>query len=354
MTRLNKPEAVSTTRETAFAASIARDIIQCAATYDGVDPAELCRRAGLTLEDLHEPERRIPGHIMRTLWSSAVAMTGDEHFGLHTAERFRMAAISLVGYVLMNCRTLGEALDRLARYTNLFSEGLRYRISRDGALVHIDLDIVRDRENYLLDSPRHPIEGSLASTLRGLASLSGRPVDPVAVWFQHEAPGDLSEHRRILRAPVHFNMPANRLTVPADVLTVPIASADARLLQLFEGHAEQALQALDSVGMLARAGEACARLLNGKAPTLDQVARELGVSGRALQRHLQAEGTSWRAVLDKTRYSLALRYLKQPQISIADIAFLLGFSEPSAFHRAFKHWTGQTPQQFRTTGGESR
>ncbi len=110
-------------KEATFSVSIVRDIVQYAATY-GVDAESLCKAAGIELALIEMPDQQITGEPLRDLWCEAVKLTGDENFGLHLGEAFNVAAIGIVGYVLLNCNTFNQVLEKLSRYTHLFSQGV--------------------------------------------------------------------------------------------------------------------------------------------------------------------------------------------------------------------------------------
>lgn len=160
------------------------------------------------------------------------------------------------------------------------------------------------------------------------------------------------QHRRIFQTPVQFSQPVNRIVFEAICLDWPVRSANTSLLSVFERHADTMLTAQqtqnDTQKLIAqKVIEAITQPLQGEVPLIEAIARQLTLSVRQLQRELQAENTSYQLLLEETRKTLALKHLKNPDTSIHDVAFLLGFSEPSAFHRAFKRWLGQTPNSYR-------
>jgi len=165
---------------------------------------------------------------------------------------------------------------------------------------------------------------------------------------------DISEYQRIFQADLKFSMPFNRLVFNAAYLDWPVLSSNANLLSFFEQQADTMLGTLNrSDRYTSKVAYLIAEHLQGELPKLYAIASALAISIRQLQRELQAEGTSFQQLLDKTRQELALRYLEDPKFPIHDIAFLLGFSAPSAFNRAFKRWTGKTPRCYRLNASTS-
>jgi AraC-like DNA-binding protein len=173
--------------------------------------------------------------------------------------------------------------------------------------------------------------------------------DPIRVEFSHEAPADTSEHERIFRSPVLFRCVGTRMVLSRSVWDQPNAHPDPALCALLEEHAKRLLSEVSRGGFGGEVRKTTLAQLRGGTPTLAHVAKRLGMSGRTLQRRLEEEGTSFAELLDELRRGMAQAYLADPQVSISEVSYLLGFSEQSAFQRAFKRWTGLTPRGFRRT-----
>lgn len=339
-------------QESRFSIAIVRDILQYVAAQ-GIDVNQLYNAARIDPVWLEDPDRQVSGEILKYLWREAIIQTGDRNLGLHIGEAFHLCAIGIVGYVLLNCQTYGQVLEKLSGYTRLFSQGvaIHHRVS-DG-WVQCDCEIISNVKNYLLDEPRHPIESTFAALISATQQLTGKPLSVDAVWFQHPHPGDDSEHQRIFQTTVKFSQPINRIVFDATCLDWAVRSANTNLLSVFELHAAAMLSAQNQgQNYTSKVIEAITQSLQGEMPLIDAIARNLMISVRQLQRELQAENTSYQQLLDQTRQQLAHMHLNNPETSINDVAFLLGFSEPSAFHRAFKRWTGQTPRSYREKQGK--
>ena len=161
-------------------------------------------------------------------------------------------------------------------------------------------------------------------------------------------PADITEHARLFRCSVKFGAPSNRLTFASSLLSLPIARADASLCALLDRHAEELLAKFpprDS--LIDQVRGIIADEFRGGDPSLERVADQLGLTPRTLQRKLHELGTSHNELLDQMRRQLAMRYLREHEMAICEVAYLLGFSESSSFHRAFKRWTGITPKEYR-------
>jgi AraC-like DNA-binding protein len=334
-------------REATLATSLLIDFIGFLGRR-GLDAETVCRAAQLDLGALAEPHSRVPASAMERLWSAAEALTGDADVGLHSAESYNPGALSIVGYVILSCRTAGAALEALARYAPLLNEGLRVSVERGPQTTACLFGAADGIDSFLHRSPRQAVETLAAGIVLTLARLSTRPPTPVAVNFRHAAPRSTAEHTRLLGPVVRFEQAENAVVYTSDALSATMLSADPALLDVFEADAKQRLTQLKSRGAVSgRVQSLVGARLKGEVPSLAAIASELAMSERSIQRSLSEESTSYREIVDEVRKGLALSHLSRPGATAADVAFLLGFSEPSAFTRAFRRWTGSSPSQFR-------
>lgn len=336
-------------QEKTFSGYITRSVIQFAA-HQGIDVEDLCLKVALDPAILKLPDQRIPASLHYAVWQEVIRQTGNENLGLHLGEVFSLGNYGIVGYVLLNCQTLADVFEKFCRYTCLCCQGIFTHISISDGMAFFECDAFPELRFYddWLDAGRYDVESTFASTLTAVKALTGKPLRPSAVFFRHSPPADLSEYERFFQTDLKFSMPYNRIVFNATSLDWPVLSSNANLLSLFEQQAEIMLDALNGGDRYTqKVVQIIEKHLKGEIPVIDTVAAELAISTRHLQRGLQAEGTSFQKLLDKTRQELALQYLENPDVPIHDIAFLLGFSAPSAFNRAFKRWTGKTPRSYR-------
>ena len=315
----------------------------------GFNRETVCRAAKIELAALSGPDARIPGSWKERLWAEAERVTGDPDIGLHTAESYNPGALGVAGYVMLSCATAAAVLDRLSRFASLMNDGLRVRVGRAGANTVVVSEPVEGLDNYLERRPREPFEVIAASLVLTLSRLVNRRIAPREVTFRHKAPASIAEHRRIFGLEPKFGTPENRVVLRSVDLDAPVISADPALLKAFEERAEALTARLDRYGPLSRRALTVLRdKMKGVVPPLQQVANELAMSSRTVQRALRLEGTSYQRLVDEAQRDLAVSYLKTSGVSASEVAFLLGFSELSAFSRAFKRWTGSAPAKFRT------
>jgi AraC-like DNA-binding protein len=315
-----------------------------AATAHGVKPHTLYESVRLDAAVLLDPDNRIPFAQLVALYERAAELTGDNNFGLHLGERIDPSAFDVVGYSALNSPTLGAAFERVARYHSIWTDGALFKLESandTSAVVYSYVDTT-------IHEHRQDSEMTLATVTALCRNVTTPDFTPTAVEFQHEAPRDTSEHLRLFRCPVQFAAQSNRLSFPSSFLSLPIAKADASLCALLDRHAEELLEKFpprDS--LIDHVRSVIATEFRGGDPSLEHVADQLGFTPRTLQRKLQELNTSHNELVDQMRCQLATRYLRERNMAICEVAYLLGFSESSSFHRAFKRWTGVTPKEFR-------
>jgi AraC-like DNA-binding protein len=246
---------------------------------------------------------------------------------------------------MMNCPTVGDALEKFFRYHSLMADLHEMRINQEGAYASIRLETLQPG----VQLHRHHSEAVLSIVVTVLRRLSENRVDPVEVRFAHPEPADVTEHKRIFRAPLLFRQPGNLIIIRKKDLELPIFLADPDLLEALERFAHDRVVELYGLdGWADRVTQSIDKMLSrGERPGIESTAKGLAVSSRQLQSKLKAEGVTYQQLLDRIRQEMAIRYLRKPEVTICDIAFLLGFSEQSAFNHAFKRWTGKTPGEYR-------
>lgn len=296
-----------------------------------------------------DPDARIPIEVEDALWDEGARATGDDAFGLHTAERLRPGLFDTLDYAIRTSATVRDAIARLARYNRLVHDVAVFTVDEDGLAARIEHAF----RGVARGPGRHAAEFTLASLLVVGAQISGAPARAREVTFAHAPPRSTGEHRRLFGVVPRFGAERNLLTVDREFLDRPLPGGDPRLSAVLDRHAQALLAALPAPqeSKAQRLRRLLAGALRDGEPTLAAMARQSKLSERSLQRHLAAEGTSFEATLDELRRELALRYLADPGVAVSEVAFLLGYSEPSAFHRAFRRWTDRTPAEHRRGPG---
>lgn len=319
-----------------------RGLVQIAEAR-GVGVAPILTQAGVDPALLKNPDARVSLESMRALWQAIPRSVGDESFGLHLAERSAATgSLDLVEYIIRNSPDLGTAYRKAIRYQQLLHDTatLELEVKGDRARIFQTSDASRDA--------RHGNEYALATLLLFGRKVTALDWAPRAVAFMHPAPPDTTEHRRIFRAPITFGQNVTELIFDQEILSRPVVGADPALYALLERHAEERLARIPAAeGFLDQVRRQISAGLEGGVPEARDVARTLGMSQRSFERRLHDKATTYRELVDAVRRELSLSYLREPRLRLMEISFLLGFAETSAFHRAFRRWTGTTPLEYR-------
>ncbi len=334
--------------EPSVAAGVARGLMRFAVSK-GADQTFLAERSQINAADLADQDNRIPFAKYVALMRAAKESSHDDALALHYGEAANIAEHSIVGLIGQACETIMEAFVQLNRYVRLVvdvdvgtAERFQLRHER-GGLWFID---TRKEPN---DFPELT-ESSFTQLVCGARSFRDIPKTPFvrAVHFTHSAPSYRGEYERIFQAPVTFDSDRNAMSVDETWLTHRIAILPRYAFGVLSEHADALLKSLErSTSTKGRVESLLMPILHTGNPDMGAIAAKLGVSRRTLSRKLKMEGTSFVTLLDELRHQLALHYLSCKRASVNETAYLLGFSDPTGFSRAFKRWTGSSPRSMR-------
>jgi AraC-like DNA-binding protein len=313
----------------------------------GIELVPLLKRAGLTDQQVNDRGARLPvQHQIRFLNLVADALQ-DEFLGFHLAQRPDLRELGLLFYVAASSETLGDALRRVARYSSTVNEGLSLK-----CLEEDDIRIAFEYVGVARHSDRHQIEFLMTALIRLSRQLTGRHLVPSRARLTHRRSNrGSSELAEYFGRHITFGARADGLTFVGSIRDIAITSADPYLNEILVANCEQALSYRPkNRGTLRSAVEnAIVPLLPHGKVRASEIAARLGLSQRTSARRLASEGVTFSEVLESLRGDLARQYLSDPDLSITQIAWLLGYEEVSAFTRAFKRRTGKTPREARQT-----
>jgi len=305
----------------------------------GADPTEVLTSAGLDRDALDTLENRIPYVAAGRLLHECVEKTGCHHFALLLGQRARLSHMGLLGRLLRHSPTLGAAIKTFAVYQSLDSQGMaKFLLEKDdmATLGNIVYQTGTDHVDQIYDI-------DVAATLSVIRELCGTRWRPERVLFSHAKPPDVRPYRRFFQVPCRFECERTALIFPAIMLERRLMDADPKQFRILEAQA----QARADSGLVFRLRRTLGTLLLTKAASGDEVAQLLSMHHRTLNRRLRAEGTTFQQLLDEVRFEAACQLLDTAHIPITDIASSLGYSETSAFSRAFRRWSGTTPVERR-------
>jgi AraC-like DNA-binding protein len=300
---------------------------------------------------LDEPDRRLSVAALHAFWRTAVQLGREPALGLDAALRIRSGTFEVFGQTLRHSLTLGDAIIRANRLSRIVDETMELALYVEGDRVTY-AHVVTTAD----PAPAALAEYRVAAIAALAASISAHPQAVAGmlteVRFTHARPADTRRHESLFAAPIVFDAPHNALVFPASVLHLPCAEPDPAACARWEAHAQAQLAALPEPATFSQRVKTLltAELSSGRA-SVELIASRLKVSSRTLSRRLEEEGTSYQRLLDDLRHGLAVRYLGEPDVMVAEVAFLLGFSDSSAFYKAFHRWTGVGPEQYRRQHG---
>lgn len=307
----------------------------------GVELGPLLKKAGLTDRQIKDSDVRLNVHHQIQFLNLVAHALHDELLGFHLAQVPDLRELGLIYYVAASSETLGDALQRTARYSSIDNEGVALKYL-EGANLTIAFEYVGVARH--LD--RHQIEFFITVLIRLCRQLTGLRLVPSGVRLTHRRSTERAELAEYFGGDIHFGARVDDVVFPGIVHDTLIASADPYLNKLLVANCEEALSRRPRKrGPFRSAVEnAIVPLLpHGKARA-SEIAKRLGLSQRTAARRLAPEGVTFSEVLERLRADLARQYLADPGLSISRIAWLLGYQEISAFTHAFKRWTGQTPR----------
>jgi AraC-like DNA-binding protein len=306
----------------------------------GAEPAKVLLAAGIDPGVLRNPENPISFVELGRLFEACVSATGCQHFGLLVGERATTDHLGLVGRLMRNAPTLGDAI------LDLCTNQQRYI---RGAVTYL---VIQDQTafwGYAIHHPEVPnieqiSDGAVAVGFRLMRELTG--VSPSEVLSSRSSPSNIGPYTRLFGVPTRFNAEQHALVFPKPLLDRPIRRADPKLRQILEKSVAEywAIRqptTAECVGRVLRA-----RVVFGDV-SLEEVAADLSVHPRTLKRRLQAEGASFRSLLNESRFHVARQLLAGTRIEVTDIALALGYSEASGFTHAFQRWSGTAPSEWR-------
>ncbi len=328
--------------------------VKCA-EFSGLPREAVLAATGISAEQLFDNAASFPCDTLLRLLDYVLPRCKNPTYGLQTSQFVQPGSYGVVGYITMTSNNLGEALFRISTYERLVG---------DMGVTDIEFEpgLVLARWHCHFQDPaarRHVIEGVLASWVVYARWImeNGDQLAPIAIRLEHDAPENrqmLRHYQHIFRCPVYFNQPISAVVLSAEQLEMRLRQPDANLRDTLEQHAQTTLRKLrerystsEQVRALLRA------VLREAQPSKEMIAEQLGMHIRSLHRKLAEENTFYQHLLDQVRLEMAEEYLRDPRLSVEDIARRLGFCEGRTFIRYFRRQTGLTPGKFRQQQGQA-
>lgn len=317
-----------------------------AVSRSGANTDALVAATGISVAQMQSHDEMLPFDSLLSAWQSSMTLCNDHMLPMHLGANPHPSLFGWLGQMAQTAPTLGHTIELMTRYEALVNRSYRTELLQEGdllclrlALPPLPVNVLRpvvefdfmkavSFGHFLMVDPKHELPG----------------VD--SVYFRHEPAAASAVYKQMFGCPVHFGCEHNQMLLSSDALARPLPSADTELLGHMVLLAQDRMHAMVP-GIVDKLERLIIPQLPYGVPELPQIAATLAVSVSTLKRRLQAVGTNYQTVCDRLRQRMAQAYVCDPERAFLDVAFMLGFSDLSAFYRAFKRWTGFTPQQYR-------
>lgn len=307
-----------------------------------LDADELLAKVGLSSGLLQVPQARVSAKHYGALWRAVAAALDDEFFG-QDSRRMKVGSFAMLCHAVLGCKTLRQALDRSLRFFALILDDISGSAERNAKEARIVLHETPGAP------PRIFAHELMLMLLYGLSCwLVGRRIPILRTEFSYGEPAHSAEYRLMYCADLRFNRPNTSLSFDAVYLDLPVVQNERTAKEFLRTAPENILLKYKNGSSLsARVRRRLRQFLPGAVPDFEELAQQMSMTPATMRRRLHEEGESYQSIKDKLRRDLAISYLSHSRRSVMDIALELGFSERSAFHRAFRKWTGASPGEFR-------
>jgi AraC-like DNA-binding protein len=309
----------------------------------GLDPQRFLQEVGVRPETLRDVRARVPSRLADIAFAQAAAQIPDPAFALRAGECWHPSNLGTMGYAWLSSRTLHTGLKRLERFACIVGNRASYHCVDERASVRFVFDHGRN------DAPiGHLMTDFTLSILLDMCRTNfGNKLNPVALRLRRPEPADPQPWLKLFGCHVEFGAVADSFLLDRDTADTPLPTANIPLANTFDKILTEQLAHLFDDDIVSRCKAHLLRQLTSGPPSAQETGTALGLSQRTLQRKLSELGLTYQSLCDATRHELARRYLDDPSKSVTEVTFLLGFSEQSAFTRAFRRWSGMSPTSYR-------
>jgi AraC-like DNA-binding protein len=301
--------------------------------YD-IDPLPLFKEAGLDPQKMHEARERYSTKSLQNLWRLAVDATNDSSFGLNVAKHWHPTTFCALGYAWLASRNLKDAMERAVRYSRAVSDVVELSLQKVGGAYKLSIEYLE----LGLDPVPESVDAAIAAIVIMTREAYCEEINPVLVMLPREKPDSGREFSEFFHSPIEYEAQECSLLFNEEEIEEPLPTANVELALMTDKVIEDYLAGLDqNVFTMQVKSKLIERLPNGIA-TEQNIANALNVSPGVLKNKLEAEGSTFKEILEDTRHELASEYIKEGKFSLEEIAFLLGFSEAGQLKSALEKW----------------
>jgi AraC-like DNA-binding protein len=330
-------------------AGYAKGLLEFAASK-GADRATLLARSNLKAADVEDLDARIPLASYVALFEAGAALLDEPALALHYGQAVRIQELSIVGLICEACETTLDVGTQLNRYMKLVADDGGSASADLVRLVRRDEGIWMEVVHWIATASPFVTEAEFSRLVWNARAMFASNADfqamrfPLALQFTHPAPDHAAEYERVFQCPVAFGAPSNAMQIDPRFLTLRQPPVNRYVFGVLSERAEAMLKSLEATRTTrGRVESLLIPLLHEGPSSAERIAEGMGLGGQTLYRKLKAEGVTFEKLLDELRHKMALHYLDGKKVSVNETAYLVGFSDPSAFSRAFRRWTGTSP-----------
>lgn len=328
----------------ALQGTVIRTIFQTATSF-GAAFDTLCQMSGISAEEISDSEKMVEWEKAALIWVPLLKLSGDPLIGLHVGMGVDRFLHGMVGFLVQSSKDIEQGIQMLCRYGHMSSPMVDYRYTVNDVAV---LEMEQNRM-WLMKHPepaRHANDFLFAAILNTIHTLSGKKIVPLRIELAYEM-RDISEYRKFFGCEVLFNKDANRIIISKKDVLTPLLTSDQSMFQLFNSIVADKQALLETNSTAENLKQVLFMQFKGRIPTIEEAASALNITPRNLQRKLLQEKASFRDIAGEVRKDIALQLMQNPAIKISEVSDILGYSDLTAFRKAFKSWTNISPRAMR-------
>ncbi|HTN07493.1 AraC family transcriptional regulator [Agriterribacter sp.] len=323
---------------------VIRTIFQTASSF-GAAFDILCQMSGISPEEMGDSENMVEWEKAALIWVPLLKLSNDPLIGLHVGMGVDKLLHGMIGFLIQSSKDIDQSMQMLCRYGHMTSPMVEYRYTvNDVAIIEI-----AQNKMWLMKYPepaRHANDFLFAAVINTCRTLSGKRIVPLRIELTYQM-REISEYRKSFGCEVLFNKDANRIILSKEAIATPLLTSDQSMFQLFSSIMAEKQVLLTSRSTVESLKQVLFMQFKGRIPTIEEAAAALNMTPRHLQRRLQLEQTTFRDIAGAIRKEIAFQLMQNPAIKISEVSDILGYSDLTAFRKAFKSWTNSTPRAVR-------
>lgn len=330
-----------------FGARYIANIIQFA-SLQGASKKQLLDIVNKEMIALNDENLRFSSNIYNMVLETALELTQDSYLGLHIGEYLSLSAAGLITQIVQTSQTIEEALQYVVTFANLGCQALPFSLSEKADFWELSLQPRALWEQESIKSVEHTIDAVITFTIKEFHTLTRQKHYPIVVHLTKKRPSSYLEYERVFNCPVRFEQTSNAILLDKKQVAEKIVTSNFHLLSILVKYAQRKVDEIEiSHGFVQVVKQTILNITQPKFPTIQQLASNMNIGVRTLQRRLKEEDFTYKKIINDIRKELAVEYLKNKKLTVKEVAYLLNYSETSAFVRSFKRWTGHSPQKYR-------